>query len=189
MAIKHRSETAPASDHEGDIPTPDWDAAVIAHNHRVLLSLLAIGVPIELAQDLANQAWMKLIEQHRAGKLRELKLPGLAIRQARFLALNELKQRETNRRRSIPMDDLWSSPRAREPDVEVMLLAREKLERALASLDDCSKTARTVFCYAYEDPPPSHKVIAQRVGLSVQRVRQILCELRKTMREAMEDDQ
>jgi DNA-directed RNA polymerase specialized sigma24 family protein len=38
----------------------------------------------------------------------------------------------------------------------------------------------------YEDPGVPHAEVAVKVGLSVQRVRQILCEVRKTLREALE---
>lgn len=164
----------------------NWDEAIRAHNHRVLLSLLALGVPYDLAEDLAHAAWLRLIERYEAGKLREVKLPGLVIVQARFLALNALDKRNKEQNRSVVAEDLWSPLAAAGPNPEDRLLARESLEQAIAVLEDCSDSARAVFRQIYEDPPPTHKVVAARVGLSVQRVRQILCEVRKKMRRAME---
>src|SRR5258706_4480748 len=65
---------------------PAWDEAVRRHTHRVVVALLARGVPLEAAEDLAQEAWIRLVEQQRAGRLRVLKLPGLAIAQACWLA-------------------------------------------------------------------------------------------------------
>ena len=66
------------------------------------------------------------------------------------------------------------------------LIARRDVEIALRVLATCSASAQAVFRALYDDPPPSHDVVAKRVGLSVQRVRQILCEVRKKIREALE---
>ena len=71
----------------------DWDDAIRTHNHRVVVSLMALNLPIDEAEDMAHRAWMRLIEQHKKGRLREVRLPGLAVTQARFLALNALKSK------------------------------------------------------------------------------------------------
>src|SRR5678816_4928053 len=55
----------------------DWDTAVRDHNARVVASLLALSVPIHQADELASQAWARLIEQERAGELTEIRLPCL----------------------------------------------------------------------------------------------------------------
>src|SRR5688500_4188567 len=59
------------------------------HNHRVVVSLLARGLPIDRARELAQETWLRLMESQRAGRLTSLNLPGLAIVQAGFLASNE----------------------------------------------------------------------------------------------------
>lgn len=157
----------------------DWDAAVRDHNARVVASLLALSVPIHQADELASQAWARLIEQERAGELPEIKLPGLAIKQARFLALTWLKR---SRREVDLSDDVAESS----VDPMCALIARRDVEVALRVLATCSASAQAVFRSLYDDPPPPHEVVARRVGLSVQRVRQILCEVRKKIREALE---
>ena len=157
----------------------DWDAAVRAHNARVVASLLALSVPIHQADELASQTWARLIEQERAGELTEIKLPGLAIKQARFLALDWLKVRG----REVDLhDDVGQAS----GDPVRTLIARSDVEIALRVLATCSPSAQAVFGYLYDDPPPSHDVVAKRLGLSVQRVRQILCEVRKKIRAALE---
>lgn len=157
----------------------DWDAAVRDHNPRVVASLLALSVPIYQADELASQTWTRLIEQHRAGKLAEIKLPGLAIKQARFLAFTWLK---VSRCEVDLSDDIAQAS----DDPERALIARRDVETALRVIATCSASAQAVFSFLYDDPPPSHDVVAERVGVSVQRVRQILCEVRKKIREALE---
>ena len=92
MTRRRRSLETATVDESPKVPL-DWDEAIRAHNHRVLVSLLALGVPFDLAEDLTHAAWMRLIERYEAGKIREVKLPGLVIVQARFLALNALEKR------------------------------------------------------------------------------------------------
>src|SRR5262249_5025510 len=62
-----------------------WGAAFRRYHHRVGVTLVASGVPADRAVDLAQQAWMRLIEQDDAGRLTEIRLPGLAVAQARLL--------------------------------------------------------------------------------------------------------
>jgi len=156
----------------------DWDTALRAHNARVVASLLAMSVSIEHAEELASQTWTRLIEQERSGHLGEVRLPGLAITQARFLALNWLKARQ--REATLPVDI------AVDGDPEQALIARSDVATALRVLATCSESAQAVFSAIYDHPPPSHEMVAARVGLSVQRVRQILCEVRKRIRQALE---
>src|SRR5262249_31325925 len=81
-----------------------WNVLVQRHNHRVVLALLARGVRIDRAKDIAQEAWMRLVEQQRLGRLARLQLPGLAIAQATFLAL-EAARREHADRRHHPIDE------------------------------------------------------------------------------------
>src|SRR5262245_29622965 len=62
---------------------PDWDAIVRLHGHRVLVLLLAMGIRVDRAREIAQTTWMRLLEQHRDGKLDRLDFPGLALAQAR----------------------------------------------------------------------------------------------------------
>jgi DNA-directed RNA polymerase specialized sigma24 family protein len=177
LVISEYSAQPMDTDHEG-APMVDWDAAVRAHNARVVASVLALAVPLDQAEELASQAWTRLIEQQQAGRLARVELPGLAIKQARFLALSWLKARR--RDAALPEDV------AADDDLERALIARRDVETALRVLATCSASAQAVFAHLYDDPPPSHEVVAGRVGLSVQRVRQIVCEVRKKIRETLE---
>jgi RNA polymerase sigma-70 factor (ECF subfamily) len=177
LAIVQGSKIVSGSRHRSAV---DWDDALRVHNARVVASLLAMSVSIEHAEELASQTWARLIEQERKGQLGEVRLPGLAIVQARFLALNWLKAQK--READLPADV------AIDVDPERALIARSDVAIALRVLAGCSSSAQAVFAAVYDHPPPSHDVVAARVGLSVQRVRQILCEVRKRLRQALDND-
>ena len=158
-----------------------WDEAVRQHDRKVVLSLLAMGLAPDRAREIAQATWAKLIEKHAHGELAEIKLPGLALQQARFLALHAI-ERDRNESRAlhaVPQPE-------QEPDAERVAIGREQLARALDALAGCNPVARRVFRLIYTDPAASHADVARDVGLSVQRVRQILCETRKLIRAAIE---
>lgn len=167
-------------------PPQDWDAIVKRWNHRVIVSLLSMGLRIDRAKELAQNTWMRLLEQHRHGKLDELEFPGLALAQARYLALDELRRARAENHRLQPLDtELTIADGA--PNAELSLLSREQLSRALDVLAECPANAQRIFRLAYDEPSMPHAEVAEEVGLSVQRVRQILCETRKKVRAAMEE--
>src|SRR5262245_35637441 len=49
----------------GDVDA--WNALIARHNRRVIVSLLARGMSVERAKDIAQEAWLRLVEQQRAG--------------------------------------------------------------------------------------------------------------------------
>jgi RNA polymerase sigma-70 factor (ECF subfamily) len=175
----------------GDVDA--WNALIAKHDHRVVVSLLARGVRVDRARDIAQEAWIRLVEQQRAGRLAELKLPGLAITQAAFLSL-EAARRDGARAEplSIHADDSGcgaidvADPAA---NAEAHLITTERVEQAERVLAGCSASARNVFRLAYGGDGLSHAEVAERVGLSLQRVRQILCEVRAKLRDALEGEE
>jgi RNA polymerase sigma-70 factor (ECF subfamily) len=166
-----------------------WNALVQRHNHRVVVALLARGVRIDRAKDIAQEAWIRLVEQQRLGRLDRLQLPGLAITQATFLAL-EAARREHADRRHDPIDEPVIAAALRDPrdDAESRFMTEERVSRAVEVLAGCSPSARNVFRLAYGGDGLSHAEVAKRVGLSLQRVRQILCEVRAKLRAALLDE-
>ncbi|HEY8041835.1 MAG TPA: sigma-70 family RNA polymerase sigma factor [Polyangiaceae bacterium] len=164
-----------------------WSALVQRHNHRVVVALLARGIRVDRAKDIAQEAWMRLVEQQRQGRLERLQLPGLAIAQAGFLAL-EATRREANTRHHEPLDEPAIAVRLADPraDAVARMVTEERVETAVEVLSRCSPSARKVFRLAYGGDGLSHAEVAQRVGLSLQRVRQILCEVRARLRTALE---
>jgi RNA polymerase sigma factor (sigma-70 family) len=170
--------------------TERWARAIATHQHRVVLSLVGVGFSFERASDLANEAWARLIEKDRAGTLGEVKLPGLAIVQARYLAWDERRReamqlRHHQRAIAEAGEELLVD---RNPDPETRLLSRQQAQRALAAVAASPLSAQRLLKLLYAEPAMPHARAAQVLGLSVQRVRQILCELRKTVRAAIEGD-
>jgi RNA polymerase sigma-70 factor (ECF subfamily) len=157
-----------------------WDDAIRRHDRSVVLSVLALGLSPERARDIVQAAWARLVEQHRSGALERLELPGLAIRQARFLAFNELRRGKVEMRvlAAVPEPDA-------SPDAERVASSREEIARVLDALATCSATARRVFRLVYATPGGSAASAARELGLSIQRVRQILCETRAQLRKAV----
>src|SRR5438045_1493857 len=67
----------------GDVEA--WAALIGRHNHKIVVALLARGIALEEARELAQETWLRLMQQQRTGKLAQLTLPGLAIVQAGYL--------------------------------------------------------------------------------------------------------
>lgn len=166
-----------------------WDALVARHHRRVVVSLLAKGVRVDRAHELAQETWARLVQQQQRGLLTELRLPNLALTQAAFLAADDARRA---RRESISgaVEELPERQHPVDPSVsaERRLLSEEQLSRAHAALAQVSPGARTVFLLACDGQELPHAEVAARVGLSVQRVRQILCEVRKKLRSALEEE-
>ncbi len=157
-----------------------WTELIGRHNRRVVLSLLAQGILPAQAKEIAQEAWLRLITQADAKKLDRLELPGLAIRQATFLARSEARKAGQS---TVPLEE---APEANTESPEALYLTREKLHKARERLNDFSPSARAIFERLYGDPHLSHAEVAAQVGLSVQRVRQVICEVRKVLRAELE---
>lgn len=165
-----------------DEGTPTWDAIVRAHDQRVLVLLLSMGLRVDLAKEVAQATWLRLLEQQRAGRLDRLEFPGIALKQARFLGLDALRQE----RREVPEQALTEIDRPFE-NPERQLASRESLLIVARALEACSPASQRIFRAVYEEPGEPHSMVAARLGLSVQRVRQALWEVRARLRKALED--
>jgi RNA polymerase sigma-70 factor (ECF subfamily) len=162
-----------------------WDALIGRHDRRVLLTLLSRGVRADRARDLTQETWARLVAHQQAGRLPRLDLPGLAIRQALFLAADDARRGKT----ALVGDDELALVRDPSPTIEDRLASRSQLARASDELDRCPEKARKVFEMVYEAPDIPHEEAARRVGLSVQRLRQTLCEVRRRLRDVLDTDE
>jgi len=169
---------------------PAWDELVRRHTHRVVVSLLARGVALDAAEDLAQETWIRLVQKQRTGRLSRLELPGLAIAQAWWLAREAGRTRARREAlmaggpaREAGPEELPDIHREAEPEHRREQL--ERMERVRRELDRCPARAREVFLAAYGEKSPRHAEVARDLGLSVQRVRQILCEVRARLRAAV----
>lgn len=162
-----------------------WDLLIGRYQRRVVVSLLAQGVRLERAEELAQDAWARLIQLQREGRLTRLELPGLVLAQARFLFLESLRERSPSTL-SLPQSEEARQVRDPAPSAEDRLVDADQLQWARKLAEGFSRNTRAVMEAVYADPGASHREIAARVGLSVQRVRQILCEVRGKVRAGLE---
>jgi len=157
-----------------------WNSLVARYDRRVVMALVAAGIRPSQARDLAQEAWLTLIRRADAKQLPHLQLPGLAVRQALYLAKSQGRRKDGE-----PLPEDLDLP-ADGPDAFAHVLTAERLRQAQAVLATCSESAQRVFSLLYTQPQLSHAEVAQQVGLSVQRVRQIVCEVRKKLRPALD---
>jgi len=80
------------------------------------------------------------------------------------------------------VDDVDHDPGA---DPVEQAIGRERLDRIRKELEACPPRARQIFLAVYEPGGRSHAEVARDLGLSVQRVRQTLCEVRARVRIAL----
>jgi RNA polymerase sigma factor (sigma-70 family) len=164
-----------------------WDTLIARHGRRVLLTLLARGVRANRAEEIVQETWARLVAKSREGQLDRLELPGLAIAQAIHFSLDDARASKT--RAAASLDDSAEAQTIADPAPLALerMVSREALDRALAELARCPPKARDVFALVYDNPDLAHAETARQAGLSVQRLRQTLCEVRARLRAAMED--
>ena len=172
--------------------TEAWDEITRRYSHRVVVSLLARGMRLDVAEDLTQEVWMRLVQQQRAGRLRVLRLPGLAIAQAGWLAKEA--NRTSARRSAIAgtQVSLQAEPRAFEVvdpamDPEQRAAHRERMETIEKELRRCPRRAQQIFRAVYGPDARAHADLARDLGMSVQRLRQTLCEVRARLRRALDE--
>ena len=157
-----------------------WGQLVERFAQRVRVVLLADGLSLAESQDVAQEAWASIWLKHQRGELPDLQLPGLVIAHARFLA----KDARRRAQRVGPM----SSERDEAQAVDLRLGAAQDLRRVRETLAQRSPQQQRIFSQAVEDLWP-HAEIARAEGLSLQRVRQILWEVRCALRAVLEAEQ
>jgi RNA polymerase sigma factor (sigma-70 family) len=161
-----------------------WNDLAVRHDRSVRLVLLARGVLPEEARDLVQETWVRLIERQARGELAELRLPGLAIAQALFLA------RDARRRagRDASALDGAQAEALIDPaaSAEETLLGRRRLERVRRAIAGLSPSTQAVFQAVFAGEPTRYREVARRLGLSEQRVKQIVCEIRRAVRAELE---
>lgn len=155
-----------------------WNQLVARHDRRVWVSLLAMGAAPDVAAEVVQETWLRLYERCTEGRLDHLKLPGLAVVQARFLYLHRVGRLARESDEEVPDEaDLT-------PDAERRMAASEELQRVMEALEACTPRQRELMRAVYEEGATAAEA-ASRFGLSVQRVRQSVCEIRAVLRTAL----
>lgn len=151
-----------------------WRAAVAEHDHRLVLSLLATGLRLDEARDIAQEAWVRVMESAAAGRLERIELPGLVLRQASFIVTDRLRMKKV--RAHAPLaeaDDVAATESA-----EHATSAQQLLEVLEAGLAHATPRERAVLRSTLERPEARHDSLAAAAGITVQRFRQVLCSVR-----------
>jgi RNA polymerase sigma-70 factor (ECF subfamily) len=161
----------------------DWEGLIAQHDHTVVLALLAKGLRIHEAREIAHDAWARLFEQRLAGKLPTLELPGLAIRQALYLAADFLRARRRHEGPELESLEL-ADP---QPGAEARLELRQLLKRTEVAAAGLGPRAQAVFSTVMSHPETPQVELAGRLGISLQRLRQSLCEARARLKAAVEE--
>jgi RNA polymerase sigma factor (sigma-70 family) len=152
-----------------------WNELVRRHDRRVWVSLLALGAPPDLARDLSQDTWVRLWAKAKAGELPELKLPGLAVTQARFLWLSARRAEAA----SVVVRHEDAADPAQDPEKQAA--RTQEVARAVAAVEALPDRARSVFTAVYDEGLSAAEA-SSRFGISVQRVRQTLFEVRGRLR-------
>ncbi len=153
-----------------------------AHQHTVILALLANGVRLDEARELAHDAWARIFEQATTTeRLESLELPGLVIRQALYLLIESRRRTNTKARRDGALDEA-TEVADRHPSPEETVAGRQLLESVEAALAATSPRAQSVMSAVISGPDVLHSELAKHEGVSLQRFRQILCEVRAQLR-------
>jgi RNA polymerase sigma-70 factor (ECF subfamily) len=153
-----------------------WNELVRRFERRVWVSLLALGAPPDVARDLSQDTWVRLWAKAKAGELTELKLPGLAVTQARFLWLSA-RRAETSGKVVVRLEEAADPGR----DPESQAARAQEVARAVAAVEALPDRARSVFTAVYDEGLSAAEA-SSRFGISVQRVRQTLFEVRGRLR-------
>lgn len=183
-----RAETTPVQEQDllagalaGD--RGSWQALIARHERKLIVSLLARGLPLDRAKEVAQETWTRLMESQRAGRLTHLTLPGLAIVQAGYLAGSDWRRQP---RDAGPLEPAALPRSAGTP--EERAIDRQALSRVARALEQCPTRARRVFEAVYQNPELSYEELAARLGLSAQRVKQTVCEVRKRLRAVLAEE-
>lgn len=165
--------------------TPErWAQAYAQHHHTVVLAMLANGVRLDEARELAHDAWARIFEQTQIGKVTNVELPGLIIRQAYFLWVESRRRESTRGQRNGTLDEAKAvaDPRSTPEDT---VSGRELLGAVQQVMAAASPRQRSVLSAVVTSPGAQHADLAKHEGVSLQRFRQVLCEVRSQLRAAV----
>ena len=155
-----------------------WSTVVARYHTRVVSIFIGYAIAHARATELSQDVWLKLFLRARQGLIEVLSLPGLAIREARYRALDELR----GLRRSGPVADLDSVPlEAPEPSAEEQASRKSELHQARRMLRALPKRQKQVMLLAAVRGTP-HAEVAAQLGISTVRAKQTLSDARQRLR-------
>lgn len=167
-----------------------WNQLIARHDGAVRRKLLALGLPLHIAEEVAQETWSTLILRARQGTFTHLELPGLARRQATFLGLDALRRAAVQRPRELPWEAeevaaLISAAEQRQHEDDSSRMERAEQDAQLwRAVRNLPPNMQEVVAMYYQEELNAPQIAARR-GISEQRVRDVLCEARRRLRAAL----
>jgi RNA polymerase sigma-70 factor (ECF subfamily) len=158
-----------------------WDQLILRYNPLVLAVFVRMAIAVARGQELSQEVWLRLFCKARDGALAQLVMPGLALREARYRALDELRGRGAEESLDDRREALGDEPADPAPSAEAQVASRDELERLRRVLSALPPRQREVLQLALVQGVP-HAQIAQQLGISEQRSKQTLTEARARVR-------
>ena len=154
-----------------------WSTIVGRYNALVLGIFIGYAIARPRAVELCQDLWLRLYLKARDGLLKALRMPGLAVREARFRALDELRGARTDTESVDEMEAFAiEAPSAEEQTARrTELAAARRMVSALPTRQREVLVARVVH-------GQSTAQVAQALGISQARTKQTLCAARARMR-------
>lgn len=159
------------------IDVSTWEAWAREHARLIRSCVLSYGIPPARAQDLCQEVWERLYRRWVSGKLTEVQMPGLALWQARKLALSELRKRG-----ELPVGPAHELELASPFDEEGQFVERAHLLRIINVVRSYSPKDQRIFDLSYGPSEMTAVEVSREVGKSHGHVRKVLSKLRKHIR-------
>jgi RNA polymerase sigma factor (sigma-70 family) len=155
-----------------------WSVVILRYNTLILSIFLGFAIARPRSMELSQDLWLKLYLRARKGLLKILTLPGLAVREARFRALDELR----GNKRAGPTADLEDVVlEAPSPTAEEQISRQKDLALARRMLRALPARQRQVIVLAGIRGKP-HAEVAEELGISTVRAKQTLSDARQRLR-------
>lgn len=180
-APRRPASRAPVPDHVVEAArTGDrhaWGEIVKRYNALVLSIFVGYTIPRPRAVELCQELWLRLFLKARDGLLKVLRMPGFAVREARFRALDERRgtRHDTEPIEMVP--GLASSA----PTAEEQAARRSELSAARRMLSALPTRQRQVLVARVVHGKTTAQV-AEDLEISTARTKQTLCAARARMR-------
>jgi RNA polymerase sigma-70 factor (ECF subfamily) len=155
-----------------------WSVVIRRYQTLILSIFMGFSIAHPRAVEMGQELWLKLYLRARKGLIEILTLPGLAVREARFRALDELR----GQRRAGPMIDLEDVVlEASTPSLEERASRKAELALVQKMLLTLPPRQRQVMLLAGVRGTP-HAEVARELGISTVRAKQTLSDARQRLR-------
>lgn len=155
-----------------------WDVLYALYNTTVIGVFLSHRVPRQLALELAQEVWIRLISKARNGQIANISMPGLLVQEAWFRVRDHWRR---NQRNPIEFTDTVPDIASNGPDSQQQASVRVALAHSSRFLMALTPRQREVLVLRIQRELGFDE-IANQLNISLQRVRQLFSQARQRMR-------